>query len=259
MTHDAKNPIQSDLTLVTILEAIEELGGGRIGRITETTGLTKSTVHNHLSTLRQEGYVVKDGEDYHLGLRFLQLGESARNYGPLFAFARSEVDAIAAETGELANLATRENGRGVYLYRTQGETEVQFSTDAGERHDLHCSATGKAMLAFAPQAVVDEVVRTHGLDPYTEHTITSREELESDLSSVREEQLALDLEEYEKGLRCIASPILNDDDHALGAVSLSGPAMKFTGEYFHEDLAEAVKSAANVISLNISRAEDTSY
>lgn len=259
MAHEAKNPIHSDLTLLDILEGLEQLGGGRIQDIADVTGITKSTVHNHLSTLRQQGYVVKDGETYYLGLRFLQLGEAARNRGPLFTFGRPEADKLAHETGELTNLATIENANGVYLYRVQGAPEVQFETDAGVPHDLHCSATGKAMLAYLPDQVLDEVMETHGLTRYTQNTITSREELEANLEEVRENQLALDLEEYEKGLRCIASPILDDENRALGAISLSGPAMKFTGDYFEGELAEGVKSAANVISLNISRADNTSY
>lgn len=259
MAHEAKNPINSDLTLLEILEGLEQLGGGRIQDISDVTGVTKSTVHNHLSTLRQQGYVVKEGQTYYLGLRFLQLGEVARYRRPLFAFGRPEADKIAHETGELTNLATIENATGVYLYRVQGDPEVQFATDAGERHDLHCSATGKAMLAYLPSSVLDEVVETQGLTKYTENTITSREELEENLAEVRKNQLALDLEEYEKGLRCVSSPILDGQNRALGAISISGPAMKFTGDYFRKELAEAVKSAANVISLNISRADDNSY
>ncbi|WP_042662996.1 MULTISPECIES: IclR family transcriptional regulator [Haloferax] len=257
MPHKAKNPINSDLTLLEILNGLEELGGGRIQDIVNETGITKSTVHNHLSTLRQQGFIVKDGDQYYLGLRFLRLGEVARNRGPLFSFGRPEADKVANETGELTNLSTVEHGRGVYLYRTQSEREVRFSTAAGEYHDLHCSATGKAILAFSPESVLDEFEDVHGLTRYTENTITNREELEESLETVRERQLALDLEEYEKGLRCVASPILDKDDRALGAISVSGPAMKFTGEYYRETLAEAVKSAANVISLNITRTEET--
>ncbi|MBV0903541.1 IclR family transcriptional regulator [Haloarcula salina] len=259
MVHTAKNPIRSDLTLLAILEGVERLGGGTIREVADETGITKSTVHNHLSTLRQEGYVIKKGDSYQLGLRFLTLGEAARNQGPLFAFGRPEADRICTETGELTNLSTIENGRGVYLYRTKDEPEVRFSTDAGEYHDLHCSATGKAMLAFLPDRVLDDVIETHGLTEHTPNTITSRDALEDELETVREEQLALDLEEYEKGLRCIASPILDENDETLGAISLSGPAMKFTGEYYHEELAEAVKSAANVISLNITRTDESTY
>ena len=259
MTHKAKNPINSNLTLLRILDGLESLGGGRIQDIADETGITKSTVHNHVSTLRQQGFIVKDGDRYFLGLRFLKLGEAARNRGPLFSFGRPIADKVANETGELTNLSTVENARGVYLYRTQDGQEIQFSTDAGEYHDLHCSATGKAMLAFLPESVLDEVEDTHGLTRKTENTITDCAALEENLESVRENQLALDLEEYEKGLRCIASPILDEDDRALGAISVSGPATRFTGDYYHEELAEAVKSAANVIGLNITRAEETTY
>lgn len=259
MTHEAKNPVNSDLTLLEILEGLERLGGGRIQDIANETDITMSTIHNHLSTLRQQGYVVKDGDTYHLGLRFLRLGEAARNRGPLFTYGRPVADEITNETGELTNLSTVENARGVYLYRTQSEQEVRFSTDAGEYHDLHCSATGKAILAFSPESVLDKVENEHGFTEYTQNTITSRDELKEELETIREEQLALDLEEYEKGLRCIASPILDENDRALGAISLSGPAMKFTGDYYHEELAEAVKSASNIIGLNITRADETVY
>ena len=259
MPHEAKNPVNSDLTLLKIVKGLERLGGGQIQDIAEETGITKSTVHNHLSTLRQEGFVVKDGARYYLGLRFLQLGESARNRGPLFEFGRPEADKLAAKTEELTNLGARENARGVYLYRTQSDQEVRFSTSAGDFHDLHCSAMGKAILAFSPESVLDEVEEVYGFPEYTQNTITDRAALEKDLEEIRENRLALDLEEYERGVRCIASPILDEDDRALGAISVSGPATRFTGDYYHEELAEAVKSAANVIGLNITRTSDTTY
>lgn len=258
MTYNAKNPVSSDQTLLTILERMERMGGGTIQEIAAEIDITESTVHNHLSTLRQEKYVIKEDDRYHLGLRFLALGEAARNQGPLYTFGRPEADRICTKTGELTNLATIESERGVYLYRTQRDSAVRFSTDAGDYHDLHCSATGKAMLAFLPEKALDEVIERHGLTEYTENTITSREALEDELETIQNNQFAKDLEEYEKGLRCIASPILDDNDQTLGAISLSGPAMKFTDDYYDE-LAEAVKSAANIISLNLTRAEESQY
>lgn len=259
MEYTAKNPVASDLTLLSILETMEE-HGGCIGfnELVDQVDVTKGTVHNHLSTLRQRGYVTADGDTYCLGLRFLRLGEGARSRNPVFEVGRTQIDKLARETGELANLATHERGHGVYLYRVQGDPNVQFATDAGVRHDLHCSATGKAMLAYTPPSELDRILDARGLEARTEHSITTRAELDAELERVREEGLAFDLEEYEVGLHCVGAPVLDSDNRAAGAISVSGPATRFSGEYFGETLAEAVRETANVVSLNLNRIADSS-
>ena len=80
--------------------------------------MSKSGIHNHLSTLREHGYVIKQGNEYSLSLQFLSLGGHVRNRSPLYRHGRSKIDQLAADTGMLANLTTEESGRAVYLYQS---------------------------------------------------------------------------------------------------------------------------------------------
>lgn len=106
----AKNPIQSVQTTLRIVEALKELNGAGVTEVAEHLDLPKSSVHNYLSTLQQEGYVVKKRQMYHVGLRFLESGAFARHRQQIYEIAKSEVADLAEETGELVNLATIEHG-----------------------------------------------------------------------------------------------------------------------------------------------------
>ncbi|WP_435335829.1 IclR family transcriptional regulator [Haloarchaeobius sp. TZWWS8] len=251
MTDRTSGSIRSDETLFSIVEVLEALGEAGVTEIADRVDVSKSTVHGHLSSLRQNGYVVADDGRYRLSLRFLQLGEHVRTQTGIYDLARPHVDDLARETNELANLAVEEEGRGVYLYRTQGDQTVQFSTDAGDVHQLHCSATGKSMLAHLPEDRVDQILDRHGLQAHTDQTITDRDVLREELRDVRERGVAFDDEEYGEGLRCVGAPIRGADGTVLGAISVSGPATRMSGERYREELPDLLRRAANLIEINL--------
>ncbi|MCT9098056.1 IclR family transcriptional regulator [Haloarchaeobius sp. HME9146] len=251
MTDPMPGSIRSDETLLSIVEAVEALGEAGVTEIADQVDVSKSTVHGHLTTLKQQGYVVAEEGRYRLSLRFLQLGEHTRTQTGIYNLARPHVDELARETNELANLAVEENGRGVYLYRTQGDQTIQFSTDAGDVHQLHCSATGKSMLAHMPREHVDEILDEHGLPAHTEQTITDEATLHETLVDVRERGVAFDDEEYGEGLRCVGAPIRGPEGDVLGAISVSGPATRLPEERYREELPDMLRRAANLIEINL--------
>ncbi|WP_380678221.1 IclR family transcriptional regulator [Salinigranum sp. GCM10025319] len=251
MSHQAKNPVQSTVNTFAIVEALRELDGAGVSELAEHLNIPKSTVHNYLSTLEQEEYIVKEDSVYQVGIRFLELGAYARNRRQIFEIAKPEIDRLAEETGELANLLIEEHGRGTYLQRVRGENAVQVEAHVGTRVSLHSTALGKAILAFMPRERVEEIVDRHGLEQPTPKTVSSREELYDDLEEIRESRYALDDEERLKGLRCVAAPILSNDDRVLGAVSVSGPSNRIRGDRFREELPNKVLEAVNVIELNV--------
>lgn len=110
-----------------------------------------SAVHNHLSTLAEHGFVTKTGEEYHLSLKFFELGGFTRNQVDLFKIAEPEIERLAEETGELVNLMTEERGMGVYLKRSKGQDALDLDTYVGMRVHLHTTALGKSILAHLPQ------------------------------------------------------------------------------------------------------------
>lgn len=251
MAKKAKQPIKSTETTFAIVNALKDLDGARVTELADYLGLPKSNVHNYLSTLHQEEYVVKDGPMYSVGIRFLELGAYARDRMDIYEIAKPEVEKLATETGELANLLIEEHGRGSYLHRARGDQAVQVEAYTGTRVYLHSTALGKAILAYMPTERVDDIVETHGLPPSTERTITTREELESALEGIRERGYSVDDEERLKGLRCVAAPILSNDDRVLGAVSVSGPTNRMKSERFETEIPEKLLETVNVIELNV--------
>ncbi|MDX1745101.1 MAG: IclR family transcriptional regulator [Halobacteriales archaeon] len=238
-------------TTLRILETLKELDGAGVTEVAKLLGIPKSTVHNHVSTLLRNEYVVKEGDTYRVGLQFLEFGEYIRTRMPIYDVARPEVERLATETGELANLLVEEHGKGVYLCRAKGSQAVRLDTYAGMRVHLHCTALGKAILANLPDERVREIIETHGLPARTETTITDRDALDVELEGIRERGFAYDREERLAGLQCVAAPIKNLEGNAVGAISVSGPTSRMKGERFTEEIPERLISTANVIELNL--------
>ena len=251
MNRSAKHPVRTTEKTLRIIEELKEAEGCRLTDLAERLDMGASAVHNHLSTLSEHGYVVKDGEEYRLGLKFLELGGFTRNQEELYKVAEPEIERLAEETGELVNLMTEDQGMGVYLKRSKGADAVDLDTYAGMRVHLQTTALGKAILAYTPEARVDEIVQYHGLPRITEQTITDRDELDEALGRVRERGYALDDGERLQGLRCVAAPIKDDENRAIGAISISAPANRVKNHQFEEQFPELIQGAANVIELNI--------
>jgi len=247
----AKNPIKSTETTFRVIEGLQALDGAGVSEIAEYVDRPKSTVHNYLSTLEQEEYVVNNDGEYEVGIRFLELGAYARNRRQIYQIAEPEVADLAEETGELANLLIEEHGSGTYLQRARGEQAVQVEAHVGTRVSLHSTALGKSILAHLPRSRVDEVIERHGLEPTTPRTVTDREALLDQLDEIRDRGYAFDDEERLRGLRCVAAPILSTDDRILGAVSVSGPSHRIRDEHFRKTLPKRVLETVNVIELNV--------
>lgn len=213
--------------------------------------LSKSSIYNYLSTLERDGYVVKEGNTYQVGLRLLDLGGHARHRKHIYEIAKDEVTELAEETGELANLFVEEHGRGVYLHRAHGPDAVKTDPYIGQRVYLHNTGLGNAILAHLPEHHVNDILDRHGMSASTENTITDRGDLFETLGHVRKNGYALDDEARVKGLRCVAVPIINNNDKIEGAISVSGPTSRFQDERFRETLPSKLKNVANVIELNI--------
>ena len=248
---EAKHPVRTTEKTLRLVEALMERGPCRVTDLSNHLDMGKSTVHNHLTTLREHGYVEQVGEEYRLGLKFLEVGGHTRKSMEIYQVAEPEIKLLAEETGELANLLVEEQGMGVYLMRAKGEKAVDLDTYAGLRVNLHTTALGKAILAHLPEERIAEIIDRRGLERETSESIGTEEELFDALADIRERGYAIDDGERLEGLRCIAAPVKSSSNEVLGAVSVSAPARRVSDEDLHGDLPERVLNAANVIELNV--------
>jgi DNA-binding IclR family transcriptional regulator len=246
-----QNTITATRTSLRIVEALKRLDGAGATAVANDLDMAKSTVHNHLQTLEDEGYITDEGSAYHVGLRFLELGAYKRNRMDIYEKARPEVASLAEKTGEMANAAVEEHGEGVYIARAEGTEAVSVDTYAGKRVNLHCTALGKTILAELPEERVDDIIGTHGLPARTDNTITDRTELKAELADIRERGHAYDREERLPGLRCVAAPVTSEDGEPVAALSVSGPTSRIKGDRFHEEIPEMLQSAVNVVEINL--------
>jgi DNA-binding IclR family transcriptional regulator len=234
-----------------VVEALRELDGAGVSEVARHLDKPTSTVHDHLRTLEEEEYLVKEGNTFHVSTRFLQLGEHARDRKKAFEIAHPEVEELAEQTGEHANLMIEEHGLGVFLYKAVGSDAVQLDTHAGMRVPLQTTALGKSIMAHRPAEEVDAILDRHGLPQVTESTITDRDELFEQLEEIRERGYAYDDAERVKGMRCVAAPITDEDGRAIAAVSISGPKSRMRGDRFTEEVPELVLRTANVVEVNL--------
>jgi DNA-binding IclR family transcriptional regulator len=228
------------------------LGGVGVTELARYLDMSKATVHHHLSTLEKEEYVVNDGSTYRTGLKLLEMGNRARQQSGLFDIAKSDVDELAEQTGELANLMFEEHGRGVYVHIASGQRAICLDTSVGTRQYLHTSALGKAILAHMSEERFEEVIDRHGLPALTPNTVTDKEVLEEELNEIREQGVAFDGEERAEGIRCVAAPVTDNKDRLVCAVSVSAPSTRMKHDRFRNKIPELVRDTATVIGINVS-------
>jgi DNA-binding IclR family transcriptional regulator len=249
--HEPKNPVGATDKSFQIIHALKSRDGAGVTELADELDVSKGTIHHHLSTLEKHEYVVKQGSQYKLGLRFLQLGEYTRRETQLLEVAETKIDELAEQTGEIANLMIEQHSRGIYLYISQGENAVNLDTTVGTRQYLHTSASGKAILSHMSEKQLEHVLERHGLPAETPNTVTSRAELKEELDEIRQQGVAFDGEERAEGIQCVAAPITDNRETLYGSVSVSGPSTRIKDERFQTEITDAVKNAASVIGINM--------
>ena len=233
-----------------ILGLLEEREGAGVTEIAKCLELNKGTVHTQLATLREQGFVAKQGEQYHIGLRFLELGENAKKRLSIPEVAKRELDNLAQETDTRTQLVVEENGMVSCVYLARSPDAILPPTDVGYREYLHCIASGKALMAHLPEERIESILSKHGLPAKTDATITDRETLFEELGAIRERGYSLNDEEKLRGLRAVGAPIIGQDGTPLGAISVSDTTRNMPDERFHEEMPELLMGTANIIEVN---------
>lgn len=234
-----------------ILEAIQELEGARITELSDYLDMPLSTVHSHVSTLEETHYLIKEGDTYHIALRYLDLGGYARNRKREYKHAADTVSKLATQTEERVQFIVEEHGRGIHVFSETGENAVQVNARVGKRSYLHASAAGKAILAELPEQRRNEIIDQWGLKPITSETITDRAVLRSELESVRDVGYGFNKGESIDGLNAVGVPINGNEGTVVGALSISGPTNRLKGRRLEDELPDLLLGAANELELKI--------
>lgn len=200
-----------------------------------------------LRTLEDEGMVERKGRGYVAGAMLLRSGLMALRQNNLRVLARKVLSELAAATGETAHLAKRAGHQMLILEVCESPNTVRAASQAGKLVDIHCSATGKVMLAFA----VDDVpalLAGHPLTARTPNTLTRLDDLLEALKPIRAQGYALDDVEYVAGVRCCAAPVYDQLGEVIAAIGITASITTFTRERIESVAAQIKHAAAQLLS-----------
>ncbi len=246
--------VQSLTRGFTLLEALADAGGrATLSQLAASTGLPMGTLHRIVRTLVDLGYVRQEpSRQYTLGPRLLRLGETTTRL--LDTWARPHLADLVAATGESANLAILEGDEVVYVSQAQSTRAMRMFTEVGRRVTPHCTAVGKAVLADLAVTAPDEVaamIRRTGLPTSTPYTITDDDAFFAELRLVAERGYAIDEEEQELGVRCVAV-VVPGAPSRMG-MSVSGPVTRMTDEVL-ASVVPRLQRAASSLAADLSPA-----
>jgi IclR family transcriptional regulator, KDG regulon repressor len=211
-------------------------------------GLAKSTVHRLATTLVEYDILEQNKETgkYRLGLALFELGTMVRRKMDTNSGAQVQIHALADETGETVQLAILDHLSVLYIRIRESRQAVRMSSGLGSRAPAHCTGVGKALIAFQPPEIIQQII-DNGLKRYTQGTITDSEKLRAELATIRQKGYAIDDEEIEVGLRCIAAPIRDHSGQVTAAISVAAPVQRMTKKNLQATIPSVI-AAADAIS-----------
>lgn len=217
-----------------------ELG---ISEMAKRLTLAKSTVHRLALTLIHAGLLEQNSENgkYRLGLTMFELGSLVRRQMDISNQAKPFLKMLMEKTGETVHLAILDHQSVVYINKIESRQAIRMSTSVGSRNPLHCTGVGKALLAFQPPERIEEII-ANGLNPRTPKTITEADVLRRELAAIRARGYAIDDEEVEIGLRCLAVPIRDYTGAVIASLSVAGPAQRMTMKALHLLAPDAIQT-----------------
>lgn len=260
MTSEPENSrrIQAVGTSCSLLDALAELDRAGPTELADRVGVSKTTAYHHLSTLKKEGFVVRDGGEFSLSLRFLDVGGGVRDQIGIYREGQEELQALAMETGEYVNLVVEEGGVGYIVEKCRGSQSATTSSRIGQSVPLHSTGAGKAILAGLPDERVDTILSTYEFEERTRETLTSASELRRELEIVRDRGYAVLTGEHFEGAGAVAAPVSDRAADVQAAVSVTGPLSWIldgqSGSKYDrvsQELAHQVVDTANRIEMRL--------
>ncbi len=241
--------LRRGLNILALLAGAEgSLSATEISRATKLHG---STVHRFLVNLEESGYIAKDEKgNYHLGMSCVSLGRAAINRLDVRRASQRTLEELNRETRETVHLTIRNGLTAVYVDKFESPEPLRIFSRVGANVPLHCTAMGKIFLAYMGAQEQAETLSKLEYTRYTNSTIGSAAAMQGELKLVRKQGYAIDNEEHEAHIKCIAGPVWDETGRAVAAFSVTGPAARMDRQRLRV-FASLVREASNTISKSL--------
>jgi DNA-binding IclR family transcriptional regulator len=218
-----------------------------ISDLARKLGVAKSTVHRLAVTLVADGMLEQnpDSGKYRLGISLFRLGSLVRRRMSVSNEARPLLRELREKVNETVHLAVLDGNEIMYVYNLESTQAIRMRSDVGVRKPAYCTAEGQAILAFQPPEVAENIIRA-GLAARTPQTVTDADKLRRVLEAVRQRGCAIEDEESELGMRCIAAPLRNDAGEVVAAIGLAGPVSRLSRKALATYVPHVIETAAAI-------------
>ncbi len=233
---EKKKPNQLIKSLDRAINLLEMLvrseNGMGVTELSRELDLHKSTVFRLLDTLKYRGYVEKndDNQNYIIGIKLFELGSRVLNDIDSRNRVRPYLEELKEKTDETVHLGILDDGEIIYVDKVESNATIRMYSQVGRRVPVHSTSLGKVILAHLPEERVREIIEYKGLPEEGKNTITDPDELIEHLKKVKEQGYAVDDEEQEEGIRCIAGPVFNHRGEIQSSFSISAPITRMDKE-----------------------------
>lgn len=238
--------LQRGLRMLQLLGQTER--GLPASEIARRSGLPVSTVHRFLVNLESGNFLMRDNTgNYHLGIACVFLGQAAREQLDVRTVSLPHLQMLNQRTRETVHLTVRHGLSAVYIEKLDSTQPLRIHSRVGASVPLYCSAVGKVLLAYMNEGERDRLLSQMELRRFTENTVGSIQELQTQLLKVRRNGFAYDLEEHEPHVRCVAAPVWDPGRNVSASLSVTGPAVRMSTARLRE-IATLVRQAGLDIS-----------
>ena len=239
--------IKSVEKAIKILDCFFDLEEVSINEMVELTDLNKSTVYDLVNTLEIMHLIRQnpDNKKYRLGIKMLEFGRLYERQNPVSTVAEKYGELLAEKYHATVHLATFQDDQVIYLNKYESPQVMVSYSRVGKRAPMTCTGLGKAILAFLPESYRETHISHKELPQLTKNSITSLEELDKELSLTKERGYAVDDEEIELGIRCVAAPLFSNGD-VVGAMSISMLSPYATKEKIAILAQEIMEATSNI-------------
>lgn len=252
--HDksAQNTIKSLDRAMEVLEHLSETSGATLSKLSGDLGQAPASVYRVLYTLEARGIVDFDAsaQTWHIGAGAFLIGSRFLRRTSLVERARPVLRSLMQATGETANLGVAQNGLVLFVSQVETHATIRAFFAPGTMSPMHASGIGKALLAQMDADQVAQILDSQGLERFTGYTLVERGALLADLAHSRTRGYAIDAEEKNIGMRCIAAPIFDVHGEAVAGISVSGPSSRIP-DHVIAGMAEEVIKAAREVTMGI--------
>ena len=222
------NAVQALDRGLALIEILALSDGISLSDLSHRAGLAPSSAYRLLTTLAARGFVefLERDQQWAVGVEAFRTGMAFPRRFSVATAGRAVMQELMHESGETANIAIFEQGEIVFVSQIESLEPIRAFFRTGERRPAHASGIGKALLAEMSRAAVERIIRTRGLPRFTDKTLTGTEALFADLDLTHKRGWALDDEERNAGMRCIAAAVFNEYGEPSAGLSISGPVAR---------------------------------